>query len=82
MRKTVNGPGAVAYIRISSTNKVLISTEFAQTELPFCYIITAIFFSLIKVLLMPSIRKCLCVGKIRDVLKASVHDGQFHTQEY
>ena len=61
---------------------ILISTEFAQTELPYCYFITVIFFSLIKVLLMTSIRKCLCVGKKRDVLIASVHDGQFHTQEY
>ena len=47
-----------------------------------CYFITATFFSLIKVLMMTSIRKYFCVGEMRDVLIASVHAGHFHTQEY
>ena len=61
---------------------ILISSEFAQTEVPYCYSFTVIFFSLIRVLLMTSIRKYFCVGKMRDVLIASVHESHFYTQEY
>ena len=62
---------AMLRIRISTT---YINIFRISTEVPYCYFITVIFFSLIRVLLMTSIRNYFCVGI------ASRHAGHFHTQ--